>query len=320
MNKWTKAPITGEPPSWNPGDYSDLENQIRKYRITSFGNGNYGPTMNTTIKNRVRAASKACGYRFIVTRADTSISGNNLTIAMNWQNVGIGNCYQNWDIVFELATWKGVSKHKLKFFQPKSTPDLITETFALTGVAAGSYALKFSVKDPNGYRVNLPLAIEGADGEKKYSLGTIAVGTTPTPLPNVGPIITVDGDKEITLPVNSVLIVASATDPDGSVQTIQWTKESGSGTVDSSAGPWGNTTIRNLTAGTSVYKITATDDKGKSNFKTVSIKVNPAVVPDPDPDPTPASKKVVEVRTASTVKTISTVVYDDGSQEVFPKV
>lgn len=320
MQKWTKAPITGEPPSWNPGDYSDLENQVSKYKITSFGNGNYGPDMNTTIKNRVRAASKICGYRFIVTRAETSISGNNLTIAMNWQNVGIGNCYQNWDIVFELVgtSWKGVSKHKLKFFQPKSTTDLVTETFALTGVPAGTYPLKFSIKDPNGYRVNLPLAIEGADSEKKYSLGTIPVGTTPPPPPNTGPTANAGGDKEITLPVDSVLLIGSGSDVDGTIQTMLWERVSGSGTIDSSQGPWGNTTVRGLKEGISVFKLTVTDDKGASNSDSVNVKVNPAVVVPPPPDPDPVGKKVVDVTTA--LKTISTVIYDDGSQEVFPKV
>lgn len=322
MSKWTKTPITGEPPSWNPGDYSDLENQVRKYRITSFGNGNYGMTPNTLMKGRVRAASKACGYRFIVTSAETSISGNNLTIAMNWQNVGIGNCYQNWDIVFELGTWKGISKHKLKFFQPKSTPDLVTETFALTGVAAGTYPLKFSIKDPNGYRVNLPLAIEGADADKKYSLGTIPVGSTPPPppVPNQGPVANAGGDKEITLPVDSVLLIGSGSDVDGTIQTMLWERVSGSGTIDSSQGPWGNTTVRALKEGLSVFRLTVTDDKGAKNSDSTNVKVNPAVVvpPPPDPDPTPVGKKVVDVTT--TLKTISTVLYDDGSQEVFPKV
>src|SRR5204862_7495594 len=59
MDRWKTAPITGEPPAWNPGDYYDLERQVRLYHATSFGNGNYGVTPTTIIKDRVRAASKA---------------------------------------------------------------------------------------------------------------------------------------------------------------------------------------------------------------------------------------------------------------------
>ncbi len=81
---------------------------------------------------------------------------------MNWQNIGIGNCWQDWDIVFELVgtNFKAVSKHKLKFYQP-GEPLAVTESFQLTGVVAGTYQLRFLVKDPNGYRVNMQLAIDG---------------------------------------------------------------------------------------------------------------------------------------------------------------
>jgi len=301
MDKWKVAPITGEPPAWNPGDYYDLERQIKLYRATSFGNGNYGTVPNSTIKNRVRASSKICGYRFKVTTATTTVNSSGLSILMNWQNIGNGNCWQDWDIVFSLTgtNFKAISKHKLKFFQP-AAPVAITDTFPLTGVPAGTYQLTFAVKDPNGYRANMALAIQGGTADSVYSLGSVVVGATPPPV-NVGPVANAGGDIEITLPVNSAQLTGFGTDPDGSVVSYLWSRVSGIGTITSPN--TASTQVTGLTEGTSVFRLTVTDDKGAKATDDVSIKVNAEVIPPPVP------KKVVNV--------LSTVVYDDGSTDDF---
>ncbi len=300
MEKWKVAPITGEPPNWNPGDYYDLERQIKLYRATSFGNGNYGTVPNSTIKNRVRAASKLCGYRFKVTAATTTVNSSGLTILMNWQNIGNGNCWQEWDIIFSLTgtNFKAISKHKLKFFQP-SSPVAVTDVFPLTGVPAGTYQLTFAVKDPNGYRANMALAITGGTQDSLYSLGSVVVGSTP-PV-NVGPVANAGGDIEITLPVNSAQLSGSGTDPDGSVVSYQWTRVSGIGAITSPN--TASTQVTGLQEGTSVFRLTVTDNKGAKATDDVSIKVNAEVIHPPVP------KKVVNV--------LSTVVYDDGSTDDF---
>ena len=113
MERWKTAPITGEPPAWNPGDYYDLERQIRLYHATSFGNGNYGVTPNTTIKERVRAASKATGYRFKILNGEAppTITRNvAFNIKTTWQNVGLAPTYENWKVVYELQTTTNVVK------------------------------------------------------------------------------------------------------------------------------------------------------------------------------------------------------------------
>ena len=40
MVRWKSAPITGEPPGWNPNGFADLERQVALYHAASFGNGN----------------------------------------------------------------------------------------------------------------------------------------------------------------------------------------------------------------------------------------------------------------------------------------
>jgi len=295
MKVWEAAPITGEPPAWNPGDYYDLERQIKLYRATSFGNGNYGVVPNSTIKGRVRAASKICGYRFKVINAVTTVNSSGLTIAMNWQNIGNGNCWQDWAIEFALTgtTFKAVSKHKLKFYQPSATPLEVVDTFPLAGVPAGTYALTFTVKDPAGARANMALAITGGTAQNVYSLGSITVGQIQPPV-NQGPTANAGGDIEITLPVNSAQLVGSGTDTDGTIISYLWAKVSGSGTIANANAA--STQITGLAQGVSEYRLTVTDDKGATASDTVKITVK-AVEPVP--------RTVVAVR--------HEVVYSDGT-------
>ena len=180
MDRWKTAPITGEPPSWNPGDYHDLERQVRLYHATSFGNGNYGPEMNSTIQQRVRAASKATGYRLKIINGqapDTLLRNKAFTIKTVWQNTGIAPTYENWNVVFELqnatnaVVWSGNSTRVLRLFLPAATGSATTDNFTLPAtMPAGIYKLVIRVKDPNNYSPNIRLAINGRNADGSYTV------------------------------------------------------------------------------------------------------------------------------------------------------
>ncbi|MEP7371985.1 MAG: DUF4832 domain-containing protein [Chitinophagaceae bacterium] len=180
MDRWKTAPITGEPPAWNPGDYYDLERQVRLYHATSFGNGNYGVTPTTTIKDRVRSASKATGYRLKIVsgEAPPTITRNIVfNIKTTWQNVGLSPTYENWNVIYELQTttnvvkWSGISTKILKLFLPATAGSLTTDLFTVPStVPAGTYKLVVRVKDPVGYRPNINLAINGRNTDGSYTV------------------------------------------------------------------------------------------------------------------------------------------------------
>jgi hypothetical protein len=180
MERWKTAPITGEPPAWNPGDYYDLERQVRLYHASSFGNGNYGVTPNTTIKERVRAASKATGYRIkIVSGEAPATITRNVAFTVNtiWQNVGLAPTYENWTVSFELQTtanvvkWTGNSIRVLKLFAPAAAGVNTSDRFTVpTTVPAGTYKLVVRVKDPLAYRPNMKLAINGRNADGSYTI------------------------------------------------------------------------------------------------------------------------------------------------------
>lgn len=111
----------------------------------------------------------------------------------------------------------------------------------------------------------------------------VAPGTTTTtpppttPTTNQAPVVSVSSDKAITLPTSSVTLGGSATDADGTIASYLWTKVSGptAGVIGTPTGT--STTMTGLVAGTYVYNFKATDNKGASASKTVTVTVNGTV-------------------------------------------
>lgn len=94
---------------------------------------------------------------------------------------------------------------------------------------------------------------------------------------NIPPGVNAGPDQSLTLPSTSVSLTGSATDADGVVSSLLWTQVSGP-----TATLAGTTTltlsVAGLSVGTSVFRLTATDDAGASSFDEVSVTVAP--VPD----------------------------------------
>lgn len=178
MVRYKSAPITGEPPAWVPNDYADLERQIRLYHATSFGNGNYGTqTPNTTIQARVKASSKASGYRIASTGGSFTVNPSSISITNTWTNTGLCPTYENWNITYDLVNQVsgailsvGVSALQLKTIQSGATASR-TDTFNVS-VPNGNYILRMAVKDPNSYRSSMPLQIQGRNSDGSYNIKT----------------------------------------------------------------------------------------------------------------------------------------------------
>ncbi len=106
--------------------------------------------------------------------------------------------------------------------------------------------------------------------------------TTPPPTgTNVAPVVSIASVAAITLPVSTVTLSGNATDNDGTVASYLWTKLSGP-TGGLIATPTSKSTlVTGLIAGSYVYSLKATDNKGASTTKTVTVTVNNAVVVTP---------------------------------------
>lgn len=110
---------------------------------------------------------------------------------------------------------------------------------------------------------------------------TIVATQVEPPVDNQPPVVSAGSNKTITLPTNSVILNGTASDPDGTIASYKWERVSGSGTILESN--QAVTTITGLTEGTSVFKLTVTDNKGLTASSTTTIITNPEVVVPPDP-------------------------------------
>lgn len=321
MNVYKYAPINGEPMNSTPNEFADFENQIRKYNASSFGNGNITPTPSTTIKNNFRAASKVAGYRMelLTATANTSTTDRSLTVSASWKNTGIAPIYdRNWEVRYELVNSAGViastgiSGTKLTAIQPNSPTYVFSETFFIPpAVPNGTYSVRIVVKDKTGFMAPLPLATEGKNADGSYTIGNVVVGAVPA---NQPPVVTAS-NVTIKLPTNSVQLAAtSIVDPEGQPFSVKYSKVSGSGAVDINTG-----LVVGLLAGTSVYKISATDSGGAVGSADVAITVQPADVICPPPVVCPPPRTVVSMTQTSVTTVTTELIFSDGSKQILEK-
>ncbi len=144
-----------------------------------------------------------------------------------------------------------------------------TANVALTNLVAGIYVFRFSATDN-----------DGATGFDEMTLTVIGTGTPA----NTAPIANAGGDKAITLPVSSVVLDGSGTDSDGTISSYRWSQDSGPGTAAFSSINDAAPTLSELVAGTYLFSLTVTDDKGAvSAADQVSVVVNGAPTPNTAP-------------------------------------
>jgi chondroitin AC lyase len=100
------------------------------------------------------------------------------------------------------------------------------------------------------------------------------------PKVNQAPTVSAGFDRAITLPENSVQIMASASDADGSIASYSWAKVSGPSQVSVSGASTPSLSLSNLAVGEYIYRVRVTDNEGASAEDRVSIVVNAAPILD----------------------------------------
>jgi hypothetical protein len=103
-----------------------------------------------------------------------------------------------------------------------------------------------------------------------YSYSAVSVA-------NVAPTANAGADQTIALPTNSINLVGSAFDPDGSITSYSWSKISG-GSANIISPNSSSTQVTGLTQGTYSFWLTVTDNRGSTNADAIIITVNPGIV------------------------------------------
>ncbi len=97
-------------------------------------------------------------------------------------------------------------------------------------------------------------------------------GSTTTTTTNQYPTVSAGSNKTITLPTNYTSLQGTASDPDGSIASYQWSKVSG-GTVSMSGTTSSKLNTSNMSSGTYTFRLTVKDNKGAAKSDDVSVYV-----------------------------------------------
>jgi hypothetical protein len=91
---------------------------------------------------------------------------------------------------------------------------------------------------------------------------------------NTPPVAVVSANQSITLPTNSVFLLGSGSyDPGGYITNYAWSQTSGPSTATITTVSSTNLDVKNLVAGTYVFKLTVTDNGGATNSASVTVTV-----------------------------------------------
>lgn len=98
------------------------------------------------------------------------------------------------------------------------------------------------------------------------------------PPQNKVPIADAGPSATITLPTNSITLSGSGKDDDGNVVAYLWSQTSGPSSTSIENPGAASTLVKNFNAGTYIFQLMVTDDKGAVGVDTVSIVVNAPVI------------------------------------------
>ncbi len=134
-----------------------------------------------------------------------------------------------------------------------------TAVSTVTGLVQGVYRFELTATDNSGA------------ADKDTVQVTVNAAVNQVPVANAG------ADQTITLPVSTVTLNGSATDPDGTIATYQWTKIAGPTQFTITTSNAAVTTVTGLVQGVYRFELTATDNSGAADKDTVQVTVNAAL-------------------------------------------
>jgi len=206
---------------------------------------NLGATANDQATVTVIAANQA----------PVANAGSAITITLPTSSTNIVGSGSDADGSIATYVWTQVTGPNTATLTNAASPTVTT-----SNLIQGVYTFRLTVTD------NL-----GATG---FANVTVTVNAAPV---NVAPTANAGADQTITLPTNSVVLVGSGNDPDGTIATYNWTLFSGPAATLTGQ-TTATLTASNLVAGTYVFRLTVTDNQSAIGFDNIIVTVQPAAV------------------------------------------
>ncbi len=255
---WKK--IAG-PNSFNIQNPAQLQSGITNlvegvYRFELTVTDNRGGIAKDTVQVTVRPAQVNNLAPIALAGPDKVVTLPVNTVTLN----GSGTDPENTAITYRWYYLSGPAQHTIT-----SPNQAVT---VINNLVQGSYKFVLEVKD-----------VQGLTGKDTVNV-TVNVAT---PV-NQFPVAYTGGNLTITLPVNTVTANGSQSyDPDGSIQSYNWTKIEGPTQFNIVSATQAQTAINNLVQGVYRFELKVTDNSGAVSKDTMTVIVNAAPVPNQAP-------------------------------------
>ncbi len=249
---------------------------IRFYKATGNAGTHTGELYSSAGVRLAQAAftaETASGWQQVLFSAPVAIAANTTYIAAYYSSAG------NFSST-------------LNYFATTVTNSPLSGLADGTDGANGVYVYSTSPAFPNASYMKSNYWVDAI-----FSSGTSQVPANQVPVVNAG------ADKSITLPTTSIVLAGTATDADGTIASLAWTKISGPNTPTLTGATTSTAAITGVIAGTYVYRLTATDNKGASSFDEVQVTVNAVVVLPPPGTLSAGADQTLSAGTTSTTLT-----------------
>ncbi|MEP7231876.1 MAG: T9SS type A sorting domain-containing protein, partial [Ginsengibacter sp.] len=203
---------------------------------------NQGATARDTMKVTVNTAANI---------PPVANAGADKTITLPTSSVSLSGSGTDADGTISNYVWSKISG-------PSATITTATSAASsITSLVQGVYLFELKVTDN-----------QGATAKDTMQVTVNAAGNIP-PVANAG------ADKTITLPTNSVSVIGTGTDADGTISNYLWSKISGpSATITTATSA--TTTITSLVQGVYLFELKVTDNQGATAKDTMQVTVNAA--------------------------------------------
>jgi ribosomal protein L14 len=247
--KWSK--VSG-PSQYNIGSSTKAQTTVNNliqgtYQFELTVTDNAGASSKDTMKVIVNAASTP------INQPPTANAGSDINITLPTNSAtltGSGSDPDGTIASYKWAKISGPSQYNIN----SSTKAQASANNLVKGV----YQFELTVTDNAG----------------KSAKDTVQV--TVSAAPNQAPTANAGLDINVTLPTNSINLLGSGSDVDGTIASYQWKKISGPSQYTIVSSNQAHTAVNNLAEGTYQFELTVTDNSGKSAKDTVQAIVNPA--------------------------------------------
>lgn len=229
--------------------------------------------------------------------APVANAGNAQTITLPTNSVNLsGSGSYDGDGTITAYSWSQASGPNTANITSRNTANT-----GVSGLVQGTYTFRLTVTDNAG-------ATNAANV-------TVTVNASAAPS-NTPPVAVTSGNKTLTLPTNSTLLLGSGSyDQGGYITNYAWTQESGPNTASLTAMN-SNVDVKNMVAGTYVFKLTVTDNGGATNSATATITVTGTATPPPTGGGPGAPVAVASANLTISLPTNNAFLLGSGSYDV----